>query len=73
MYVLTLKSGKVVTRVQVGCLNEFTFDMLAYADLTGQFYSFKTVRKPGDRPDEEINRAASFVKRVRKWTTENVK
>ena len=73
MYLLTIKSGKVTTRVQVGCLNEFTFDMLAYADLTDQFFSFRTIKTPLKREPEEIVRVDSFIKHAKEWSDKTIK
>lgn len=67
MYLLTLKSGKTVTRVQIGCMNEITFDLLAYAELTDQFYSFRTIKRPIKRSVNEIARVDHFIKLTRDW------
>lgn len=63
MYILTIKSGKVTTRVQLGCMDK-AFDFLEYADVCDTFHSF--VKLPFgeviERTDAEIARADSFVK-----------
>lgn len=69
MYLLTIKSGSTITRVQIGCMNEMALDMLCYADACDTFYSFTKVdanRLPV-RDEDELFRVESFIKLTREF------
>jgi hypothetical protein len=69
MYLLTIKSGKAITRIQIGCMNDMALDMLCYADACGTFYSFTKVdadRLPV-RDEDELFRVESFIKLTREF------
>lgn len=69
MYLLTIKSGKTITRVQLGCMNEMALDMLCYADACGTFHSFTAVDadKLPLRDEDELFRVESFIKLTREF------
>ncbi len=69
MYLLTIKSGTAITRIQCGCMNDFALDMLCYADACGTFYSFTKVDadKLPLRDEDELFRVESFVKLSREF------
>lgn len=67
MYLLTIKSGKAVTRIQIGCMNDFALDMLCYADACGTFYSFTKVDRLPVRGEDELFRVESFIKLTREF------
>lgn len=73
MYLLTIKSGKTITRVQIGCMNQMALDMLCYADACGTFHSFTSVdamRLP-ERGEDELFRVESFIKNTREFAARN--
>jgi len=68
MYILTIKSGKVKTRIVLGCM-EHGFDIMAYAGFLGTFHEFRSVplnRLP-KRDAEEKARAAKFCEHAAEW------
>ena len=69
MYLLTIKSGKTITRIQCGCMGDATLDMLCYADACGTFHSFTAIdaeRLPV-RGEDELFRVESFIKLTREF------
>lgn len=69
VYILTIKSGDIVTRIQCGCMNDMTLDMLCYADACDTFYSFTKVaeRNLPVRDTDELFRMESFIKLSREF------
>lgn len=69
VYILTIKSGDTVTRIQCGCLTEMTMDLLCYADACGTFDSFVKVddKNLPKRDTDELFRMESFVKLSREF------
>ena len=73
MYILTVKSGNVTTRVQLGCMKN-AFDLLEYADVCDTFHSFVLLPfgEMIERTDAEIARADSFVKHAFEFSSRKV-